>query len=167
MAKGQAHMMEYIFMTLFIVIIISILIFFLMGWQFTQIRASDTKTESERALYLTKFFIKSPYLTRSESLFDEAKMTTFKDMETNGDICEKMGVVFGRDWFARVYYLEDNDDPCTSLDDYGRCNYWSLCEQPGRKAFSFVLPVNIYRNANRGIFMGILEVGVYHEEVPE
>ena len=163
MAKGQAHMMEYIFMTLFIVIIISILIFFLMGWQFTQMHASDTKTESEKALYLTKFFLKSPYLTRDESLFDEAKLMAFQ-VE---DVCDEMSVVFGRDWFARIYYLEENNDPCTSLADYGNCDYWSLCEQPGRKAFSFILPVDIYRNADKSIHMGILEVGVYHEEVPE
>jgi hypothetical protein len=166
MAKGQAHMMEYVFMTLFIVIIISILIFFLMGWQFTQIRSADTKIDSDKALYLMKFFIKSPYLTRDESLFDEAKMSVFTDMQED-DLCERMNVVFGRDWFARVYYLGGSDRPCTTLSDYGSCNYWSFCEQAGRASFSFMLPVNIYRNSDDTVHMGVLEVGVYHEESPE
>ena len=166
MAKGQAHIMEYIFMTLFIVIIIAVIIFFLMGYQFTQIRSADTRTESDKALFLTKLFIKSPFLTTDESLFDEAKMTVFVDMES-GSICDQMKVVFGRDWFARVYYLGSGDVPCTSLSDYGSCNYWSFCEQAGRGSFSFVLPVNIHRNLDNTVHMGVLEVGVYHEESAE
>ena len=71
MFKGQAHMMEYILMTLFIVIIIGILIFFLMSWQFTQLRATESKSEGEKALFVMKFFIKSPFFTKDESIFDD------------------------------------------------------------------------------------------------
>jgi hypothetical protein len=163
MFKGQSHILEYVLMTLFIVIIITALIFFLTGWQFTQLRASESKSESDKALYLMKFMIKSPFFTRDESLFDDAKLSAFADMGQAG--CKEMNVVFGRDWFARVYMISDQagKKPCSTISDYGSCNSWSLCEQTGRKSFSYTLPVNIFRSSDNTNQLGVLEVGVYHD----
>ena len=78
MSKAQTHLLEYVFMTLFIVIMIVILIFFLTGWQFSQLRATESKTESDKALYIMKFFTQSPFFTKDESLFDDLKLDSFK-----------------------------------------------------------------------------------------
>jgi len=139
--------MEYVLMTLFIVIIISALIFFLMSWQFTQLRVTESKTESEKALFLMKFFIKSPFFTKDESLFDDAKLQAFAGM--GNDACEELNIIFGRDWFARVYYIDETES-------------WLFCGQD-RKNYTYVLPVNIYRNSDNTNHLGVLEVGVYHE----
>jgi hypothetical protein len=162
MFKGQAHMMEYILMTLFIVIIISILIFFLMSWQFTQLRATESKTEGEKALFIMKFFIKSPYFTKDESIFDDLNMLAFKEIEDGG--CDELNVVFGRDWFARIYEISTNQVECNSMSNYGNCNAWSFCEEPDRRSFKYLLPVNIFMNSDNTNHLGVLEVGVYHEE---
>ena len=163
MSKGQAHMMEYILMTLFIVIIITVLIFFLMSWQFTQLRATQSKTEGEKALYLMKFFVKNPLFTKDESIFDDAKLMAFKDMEDDGG-CDDLNVIFGRNWYTIVYEISTNQVLCNSMSDYGNCNAWSFCEVENRRSFSYVLPVNIYRNSDNTNQLGVLEVGVYHEE---
>ena len=146
MSKGQAHIMEYVLLTLFIVIIISVLIFFLTGWQLTQMRMTQSNTESEKALHVMKFMIKSPYFTSDESLFDDAKLDSFEE-----DYCDELNVVFGKDWFMEASFLDGSKT-------------WTLCDEPGRKSFVYDLPVNIYRNSDNTNQLGILKVGIYHEE---
>lgn len=153
MLKAQAHMMEYILLTLFIMIIIVALIFFLMSWQFTQLRASESKSEGEKALYLMKFFIKSPFFTKDESIFDDAKLDAFEQIQYDGG-CEDLDVIFGRDWFATIYTL-------------GGYESWTFCEELNRRSFSYVLPVNVYKNSEKINKLGVLEVGIYHEESPD
>jgi len=156
--------MEYILMTLFIVIIVTVLIFFLMGWQFTQFRAEESKAEADQALFIMKFFLKSPYFTRDESLFDDAKLLAFTEM---GDkACDELSMVFGRDWFAQIYYINGDGELCSSMSAYETCDYWEFCVNPDPriKTFSYDLPVNIYNSSGRSNHLGILKIGVYYYE---
>ena len=140
--------MEYIFLTLFVVIIISVLIFFLTSWQMTQLRANQAKTEADKTLYIMKFLIKSPYFTRGESQFDEAKLDAFEDMEN--EACRELNIVFGRDWFMDLYVL----------GDYQKS--WSFCGREGIN-FTYQLPVNLYRGYDNTNHLARLDVGVYYE----
>jgi len=162
MHKAQTHIMEYILLTLFIVIIITGLIFFLSGWQITQMRSGQVKAESEKALYLMKFFVKSPFFTDDESLFDDLKLTAFSKMGDDG--CKQLVAIFGKDWFANISVVGGSGVLCNSQNGYENCDAWSLCNKEGRKAFSYTLPVTIYRVSENRNYIGMLNIGVYYEE---
>jgi len=157
--------MEYIVLTFFIFVVIIVLIFFLFGFQITQLGSEKRKGFSDRALELTKQISASPLFVKEEGVFDDGKLTS---LTTIGNTCEKLEKILGKDWFFEVRVLgTDVLTPC-SQETFLDCNYWSFCTQD-KNSIAFDLPVNVYRNigtiVSTGVLprtdIGLLKVGIY------
>ena len=172
--KGQGQMLEYVLMMVFIVAVILGLIFFLTWWQISQLGVEQTKNQQDRALSLLKQFTDSPYMTKENSVFDDAKLTVLSSMIP--DACERLQGVYGTDWHAEIRLFDDNPlTKCTQTsypDGIRECNYWTICpDLPAKAKITRVIPVNIYRNigfltnATNAVlprtYIGTLNVTVY------
>lgn len=171
-AKGSVELMEYMFLTLFVIFIVIAFVIFLSWWNVSQMDVEKSGMELDKTLVLTKSLISSPFLAREDSMLDDGKLTVLQAM--GQDTCTSIGSIYGADWFAVIRLLDGrNDTPCNQTS-YPDCNYWSLCKKdlsaPGAKNYrSYVVPVNIYRNMGMVLTTGVLgrsyvgsiEVGVY------
>lgn len=153
-------------MTFFVLVVIIGLIIFLSYWQVTQLGVEQTRTEMDRALFLTKHFLNSQQFVKKDSMFDDGKLTALFSLP---NACEELQKVFGLDWFAEIRVLDGSDTeiPCT-WSEYPDCNYWSFCVED-KSNISYVVPTNIYRRIGyiltTGVLgrtdIGTLKVGVY------
>lgn len=168
--KAQMGMLEYIMLTLIIMAIIIVLVFFLTTWQVTQLSQEKSRTITTQALSLTKLVSNSQYFVKSDSMFDDAKLTAL----AAGDYCRELEPILGKGWFIEVNITgssgQINSREC-SIGNYPDCGHWVFdCPGVGDDFDAFVLPVNIYRNTGRvmesGILptvdVGTLTAGVYH-----
>jgi hypothetical protein len=172
--KGQSNIMEYLILTIFIMFIIIVLVFFLSGWQYSQFRSREYRDETQRVVLLMDYFTNSPYFIKEKSMFDDSKLWAIMDTD---DSCEYLEEIFGQNWFAEIEVIDesgirkecDPDSPSTYLD----CNYWSFClsSDPDEKFMSYVIPVNVYRKYYQSTEhpemkertdVGTLKVGVYY-----
>jgi hypothetical protein len=165
--KGSVEMMEYMFLTLFVIVIVIAFVIFLSWWNISQMNVEKSKAELDKTLVLTKSLASSPFLARGDSLLDDGKLTVLQGM--GQEACDSIKGVYGADWFAVVRLLDGrNDMPCNSTS-YPDCNYWSFCKTASKNYRSYVVPVNIYRNIgtvlSTGVigrtYIGSIEVGVY------
>ena len=164
--RGQMHLMENVFMMLFIVMVIIALIFFLTGWHIAQLRAEESRGSTERSLTFTRQFLDSPYFVNDNGIFDDGKLTALASFS---DSCARLQGIFGKGWFMeiRIWDGSGDDVPCT-WGNYPDCNYWTFCRED-REYVSYMTPVNIYRKIGfvleRGTlgstYLGTLEVGIY------
>jgi hypothetical protein len=165
-------MLEYIMLTIIIMAIIIVLIFFLTTWQVTQLSQEKSKTITTQALSLTKLVSNSPYFVKSDSMFDDTKLTALAIID---DYCKELEPILGRGWFIEINITgssgELSDKECNLLRNYPDCGHWIFdCPGVGDNFDAFVLPVNIYRNTGRVMESGILPIvdigtltaGVYH-----
>lgn len=165
--KGSVEMMEYMFLTLFVVAIVIAFVIFLSWWQVSQANVERSKSELDRTLALTRSMLVSPMLAKGDSMLEDARLTASASM---GDFCSKAGAVYGGGWFVVVRLFDgSNETPCTE-EGYPDCNYWEFCREPARKSYrSYVVPVNVYRSVDSVLETGILgrayagsmEVGLY------
>jgi len=164
--KGQMELMEYLFLTVFVILIIIVLMFFITGWQVTQSGIERTKEVSDEVTFLMKKFSTMDYFVKEDGVFDDAKLTVLSSME---NVCEELRPILGSNWFATITVFDESGSikVCTE-SNYPDCNHWSFCKKENRDFVSRKLPVNIYRNTNRigdSIFakndIGVLEVGFY------
>ncbi len=166
--KGQMGMMEYIMLTFFIMVIVIVLIFFLGGWQMTQVEMEKIRGRSDKALALMKEVSASPLLVRSNQVFDDTKLMVTLERE-----CSELEDIFGADIFFEVTVIGCNVT-CNSTEDYPGCCSWSFCKKEGRTT-AYDLPVNVYRKLGhlgelenkKGLFgtveLASLTAGVYYE----
>jgi len=166
--KGSVEMMEYMFLTLFVIVIVIAFVIFLTWWNVSQMDVEKSKVELDKTLVLTKSLISSPFLARDDSMLDDGKLTALQDM--GQDACSSIGSIYGADWFAVIRLLDGRNDTICNSTSYPDCNYWSLCKKPAGNIYkSYVVPVNIYRNLGviltTGVlgrnYVGSIEVGVY------
>jgi len=166
--KGSVEMMEYMFLTLFVIFIIIAFVIFLSWWNVSQLDVEKSSVELDKTLVLTKSLVSSPFLARDDSMLDDGKLTALQEM--GQDACSSIGSIYGADWFAVIHLYDGNNDTLCSTANYPDCNYWSLCKKPDEKNYrSYVVPVNIYRNIgvvlSTGVlgrsYVGSIEVGVY------
>jgi hypothetical protein len=164
--KAQMGMMEYIVLAFFIFAVITVLIFFLIGFQIGQFSVEKHGSRVDRALSLTKRVSSSQLFVKEDGVFDDGKLMSLKNIP---DICRHLESFFGREWFFEVTVLDGSGtvSECTQ-SNYPACNYWSFCSK-GMNNISFDLPVNVYRNIgtvfSETIFprtdIGLLKVGIY------
>ncbi len=161
--KGQMGMMEYMIMTVFIMVVIVILVFFFSGWQISQVQMQASKTRSEALLSGMKNVLYSPLFSRDDSMFDDAKLSALQVK------CDKVKEVLGADVFIEVKVLgREAEIPCDPYRYDINCNYWSICKRDGTHS-SLVMPVNVFRNMGNVLPSGVLgrtdlatvKVGVY------
>jgi len=163
--SGQASILEYALMTFFVLVVIIGLIIFLSYWQITQLGIEETKTRTDRVLFLTKHFLNSQQFVKRDSMFDDGKLTALVSLP---NACEELQKVFGLDWFAEIRVLDGSATKECTWTNYPDCNSWSFCVESKRN-ISYVVPTNIYRRIGYILTTGILgrtdtgtlEVGVY------
>lgn len=155
MTKGQVHLMEYVLMTFFVLLVILLITLFLTGWQVSSVGTEQEKIIATKADFLLRAFTNSPYINKNTykegSMMEDSKLTTIT--------CEDLQKLYGKYWFAEVEALEFNE-PCTG-ENYPLCGNWSYCKEK-KAATIYELPVNIYRKTTGEIDIGILRVGLYN-----
>ena len=159
--KAQASIMEYILLTLFILMIIFALLFFLSWWQGTQLGMEEHNVKAERTLFLARYVSSSPYFIKENSVFDDSKLTAMQSM--GPQICTELEKVFGFDWFIKIRSFDGDEEVLCTWNSYreGGCNSWKFCTKEDQRNISRALPVNIYSKLTGMTGIGIMEVGVY------
>jgi hypothetical protein len=155
--KGQVHLMEYVLLGFFVVLIIVVITFFLTGWQISTTSSEQRSMEYSRAEFLLRSFANSPYLNKNAykegSMLEDSKLTSIT--------CEELQTLYGTGWYAEVESLEFKE-PCTTESFLQGCGSWSYCKEQGKTAITFEIPVNIYRKTTGEVDVGFLRVGLYN-----
>lgn len=163
---GQMGIMEYMMMTLFVMVIIVMLVFFFSGWQISQVQMQESRAKSDLVLSGLKNVMYSPLLVRESGMFDDAKLSALQAR------CDKVKAAFGADIYIEVSVLDGRGDiPCDPYRYDINCNYWSVCMED-RPHSALVMPVNVYRNMGNVLSSGVLgrtdlavlKVGVYETQ---
>ncbi len=163
MRKGQSEMLEYVFLTFLIMVVVVAIILFLTGWQATQLTFEKSKAITGRALFLLKYISDSPLVVRDVAQFDDRKLAALSEMGPAG--CSELGkLTGGGSWFFEVSI------PGEPVCDPGEsdCGSWAFCKKEGRYT-AFTLPVNVYRTVDKftatdflsSTKLAVLTVGVY------
>ncbi len=159
--KAQSSIMEYLLLSVFILLMIMSLIFFLAWWQSSQFGLEQKKLKDQRVDVLMNRFINSPLFVTENSVFDDSKLQAIQSLRQ--DACQDLESMFGGDWFITIEVLNqhpgENIGECTA-SNYPDCGYWEMCGQ-GERNVSRVLPVNVYRKAEDRNDLALLTVGVY------
>jgi len=144
--KGQGQMLEYLLLMVFVVAVILMLMMFLTWWQISQLGVERAKNQQEWSLSMLKQFTDSPYMTKENSMFDDAKLTALASMMPDG--CQRLQEFYGDNWYAEIRLMDDEPVTECSQSNYPECNYWKICEQypDAEGRVTRVAPVNIYRN---------------------
>jgi len=152
--KAQIHLMEYVLLSFFVLLIIVMITLFLTGWQMSTINSEQTRVTNAKAEFLLRAFANSPYINKNT--YKEGSM--LEDSKLSSINCEDLQKIYGEEWFAQIETLEFTDE-CTQ-DNYPSCGKWTFCKKEG-DAIVFELPVNIYRTMTGEIDIGKLYVGLY------
>jgi len=164
--KGQSSIMEYLLLSLFILMVIIALIFFLTFWQTSTWSMEKQNLKTQRLDTLLNRFINSPLFVRENSVFDDSKLMAIRSLETRG-ACEDLEGLFGSDWFIEIEVLTPRTGctgPCESaVMHYPCCGSWEICGQGSRPNTTRALPVNVYRKAEGRNDLAVLTVGVYND----
>ncbi len=160
--SGQSNIIEYIFMTLFVIIMIVVLIVFISWFQYSQIGMRGGTLQTERAEFLMNYMINSPYLVLENSMFDDSKLTSLLFMD---DYCDRMDGIFGNDWSLEIELLTSEDGcyaNCT-LENYPCCGSWTFCDnrRDFNKTRNYVIPVNVFRKMSDHVELASMRVTVY------
>ena len=156
MMKGQVHLMEYVLLSFFAVLMIVVITFFLTNWQINTTSSEQREMEYARAEFLLRSFANSPYINKNT--FKEGSM--LEDSKLTSITCEELQSLYGAGWYAEVESL-DFKDPCDA-GVYPLCGSWSYCKEQGRTAITFEIPVNIYKKTTGEVDTGFLRVGLYN-----
>ncbi|MFH1978234.1 MAG: hypothetical protein ABIJ92_02830 [Candidatus Aenigmatarchaeota archaeon] len=161
MRKGQAAIMEQVFLVLFIVIAVIVLVLFLTGWQILQSSGDKQTIINDRALNMLKYFSSSPHFTQDKYVLDASKLTA-----ANQTTCEELNILFGRNWFVVVEKWKEtgNPVPC-EYSNWDSCDIWNICDKNrSKKVTAYEVPVNIYVSSQPeryDTFLGTIRAGVY------
>ena len=164
--KGSAEMMEYMFMTLFVIVIVIAFVLFLAWWQTSQAGFEKSKMELGKTLMVAKSITSSPFLIREDAMFDDGKLTSAL---TLADFCQRTAELYGAEWFANITVLDGKPLVRCSAANYPDCNNWDFCRKATGEYRAYALPVNVYRVMDSVMSTGVLgrtyvaslEVGVY------
>ena len=154
--KGQVHIMEYVLLSFFIILVIVLIALFLTGWQITTTESEQRKVFLNKAEFLLRAFTNSPYMNKNT--YKEGSM--LEDSKLSAITCEDLQKLYGEGWYAEVESLAFKDE-CGGETPYPLCGKWTYCKTGG-DAIIFELPVNIYRKTTGEIDIGFLRVGLYN-----
>ena len=169
--KAQASMMEYIIMTLFMVIIIIAFIFMLLGTQFLSISAESSEEKIYRSMSLLKSFSKAPLFTKDNTavenpVFYDEKLTA---LMLSDDSCEMLENLFGSLWSMEIVIIEDTGTQesgilCDISNYNNDCNKWVFCEIPAENIESIItreVPVSVYKKSADRTYAALMLVSTY------
>jgi hypothetical protein len=154
--KGQVHLMEYVLMSLFVLLVIVLVTFFLMYWQISTTGSEQRRVLFDRAEFLLRAFTNSPYINRNT--YPEGSM--FEDSKLESITCDNLEKLYGTGWFAEIESMNYNQE-CDDENPYPYCGKWTYCKREG-DAMIFELPVNIYKKTSGEVDIGHLRVGLYY-----
>jgi hypothetical protein len=152
--------MEYLLLSLFVLLVIISLIFFLSWWQLSQFGLEEQRIKNDRVVALLNRFTNSPLFVKENSVFDDSRLLAIQLL--GDDACRELEDLLGSGWFMEIEVL--SRPGCAgqcSQSNYDCCNYWSLCSQGSRMNVSMSIPVNVYRKAEDRTDLAALRVGVY------
>lgn len=155
--KGQYNLMEYVLLTLFVLLIIVMITFFLTWWQISTTGSEQRRITHDRAEFLLRAFTNSPYINKNT--YPEGSM--LEDSKLSSITCQDLQNLYGEKWFAEIESYNFNVE-CNEDNPYPYCGKWSYCKKEA-DAMIFELPVNIYKKTTGEIDIGYLRVGLYHE----
>lgn len=159
MRVGQVHMMEYIILTIFIIILMVAFMILMTVFQIGGMESEGEENIYRQSLVITRFIISTSYLNNPRfpdgSMLDDSKLTTAN--------CTELRKVTGHNWFAFVTKPHEGDDIICNEENYPECNKWIICDKKEIKADTCVheVPVNIYNKMTNKIDIGIATVGLY------
>lgn len=152
--SGQLDMMEYLIMALFMLVVVTAIVFFLFGWEFGASRRAELDRANLQSLFMINIFTHSGFFTKSDSMLDDSKLMVAK--------CEDMEAIFGRKLCINItsaLFVGEEETTCT-LSNYPNCNQWVICpDLCSRKDLTgYDVPVNIYRRVDGKTGLGILDL---------
>ncbi len=159
MQLGQAHMMEYILLTVFIIILMIAFMIMMTVFQIGGVRSEGAENVYRQSIIITRFVVNTPYLNNPRfsdgSVLDDSKITTVN--------CTELKKVIGTGWFAFVHIPGEPEEILCDETTYPDCNKWIICDKTEirRETCVHEVPVNIYRKMDDTIDIGILTVGLY------
>lgn len=154
--KAQYEIMEYIFMTVFLIVVIIGLMLFLFWWNFSQFKIEEIKNKDNRIISIARYIMVDPVFVNEDSIFDDAKLTAI-NMTIK---CKELEDILGDGWYLKIKSLDLEGEKYCNWLRYPDCNFWVICKE-NKDHISQKFPVNIYRKISDKISIGILEVGVY------
>lgn len=155
--KGQVHLMEYVLLSFFVLLIIVMITFFLTGWQMSTIGSEQNRITYAKAEFLLRAFTNSPYINKNS--YKEGSM--LEDSKLGSITCDALEKLYGTGWYAEIETLESSGN-CTD-ENFMLCGKWAYCKKEG-EAITFEIPVNIYRKTTGKIDIGFLRVGLYNQK---
>lgn len=155
MIKGQAQILEYFFLTFFVLMVIVLVGLFLMTYQSMTSSSLQSEYETQDTMFMLKTFSNFPILNKrgykEGSMFEDSKLTAVS--------CGELQEVFGTGWFAEVRIPSASETECDA-SNYPACNKWTFCEEDGDFQ-AFEVPVNVFRKTTKVVSIGVLTVGFY------
>lgn len=155
--KSQSELMEYVFLTFFVVVLIFGIIFFLTYWQTSQYKIEISKEEKNKVLSIGEHFMYFPFLTKEKFMFDDSKLTGVLVALK----CKDLERFFGTNWYVSIKIFDGKEKKLCTWSNYPDCNYWEFCKKENKPAKAYNFPVNIYRKIENRVDMGVMRVGVY------
>lgn len=158
--RGQAGIMEYIFMALFIVFVIVVIVLFLGWWNVNQLGLDHQRVMDNRAFSFLKQLLGSEYIAVENSVLDDSKLTALSSLP---DACNSLEEIFGPNVFFEVRIADSLPDKTCTYQNYPDCNEWSFCMPDGRKKskYMYEVPVNVFRKTRERYDMAFLKAGVW------
>ena len=163
--KAQASMMEYIIMTLFLVIIIVAIVVVFLGVQFMSINNEAAQQKSYRSMALlktlskTQIFTKDNILTENPVFYDKKLTAALGD-----DFCIKLQKLFGISWSMDITIVDGMDVVECINGEYVNCNKWVFCNSLGNTithAITREVPINVYREDIKRTEAALMKVSTY------
>ncbi len=154
--KGQFGIMEYILLSVFLIVILIFGIFMLSGFEQLKTRGSDSKDAASGNLLSMNIITHSDLFTKKDGQLDDSKLQGFVE-----NSCEDFEKTVGQQACVEIEALlpsarEDNE---CNAGNYPECNKWVICDEvcTSKGGFRiFTLPVNIYRKIQDRVDLGIL-----------
>lgn len=159
MRRGQVHLMEYVLLSFFVLLIIVLITFFLTGWQISTTQSEQRRVVFDKAEFLFRALTNSPYLNKNS--YPEGSM--LEDSRLESVTCEDLQKLYGTGWFIEIESISYPEE-CSQDNPYPECGKWAYCREEGKEAIIFDIPVNVYKKITGEVDVGFLRVGLYDEE---
>jgi len=160
MRLGQTHMMEYILLVVFIIILMVAFMILMTVFHIGGIKSEQSENVYKQSISITRFILNAPYFNNPNyddgSVLDDSKLTVAN--------CTELRKVLGRNWFALVKIPPDGGpEILCNISNYPQCNSWVICNKTNVRIGTCIheIPVNIFRKMSNDVNIGILVVGLY------
>ncbi len=149
--KGQAEMMEYLLMTVFTIVILLAMMFFLFGFEIGRSTGSEAKDAANKLMVAVNVLAQSDILAKDGFILDDSKLVNFLDQSG----CEDITKIIGQEAcvIVNIVKISSSQDQECLLGNYGKsCNKWTMCRDvcnrlnfTGEPQRGIEVPLNVYR----------------------